>query len=113
MKTTNLKLKRSQRRRLSAILVTVGLISMLCLAMVSSNKGFNYQVISVNKGYGYEITQNGKVFIHQDFIPSIDGNQPFKSKKKAEAVAKLVVQKLKKGQSPTVSTTEIDYIVMH
>ena len=113
MKMTNLKLKRSQRQRLSAILATVGLISLLCLALASGNKGFNYQVISVNKGYGYEITQNGKVFIHQDCIPSVNGIQPFNTRKEAEEVAKLVVQKLRKGQSPTVSTEEVGFVVMN
>ena len=109
MKTTKLKLRRSYRRKLSALLATMGLVTLLCLAMVSNNKGFNYQVISVNQGYGYEVTQNGKVFIHQDCIPSLNGKQPFSTKKEAEEVAKLVVEKLRNGQSPTISADEIDY----
>jgi len=113
MKTTNTRLKRSARNRWRALLVSIGLVSLLGLAMATSSMGFHYQVISVNQGYGYEVTQNGKVFIHQDCIPSMKGNQPFKTKEGAEEVARLVVKKLKKGQSPTVSPHELDVRVRH
>ena len=73
------------------------------------NKNLSYKIIpSVNKTWGYEIYNNGKLFIHQASIPAAPGNEGFKTKADAEKVAKLVIDKIRKGEMPpTVSVEEM------
>lgn len=59
-------------------------------------------------GYGYDILNGGKPFIHQASVPAIPGNEPFKTRKQAKRVARLVRKKLKQGiMPPTVSIAEL------
>jgi hypothetical protein len=59
------------------------------------------QIISgINNTWGYDILVNNKLTIHQPSIPSQPGNEGFKTKESAEKVAKLVIQKMKKGEMP-------------
>ena len=60
-------------------------------------------------GWGYEIYRNGKVFISQESIPSLEGNKPFKTEKDALIVGNYVALKMKtKKGLPTISPKEID-----
>jgi preprotein translocase subunit SecD len=62
-------------------------------------------------GWGYEILVNDTVYIHQDIIPSLPGKTGYLQKEQAEAAAQLVVNKLKSGQSPRVTTFEQQQII--
>jgi hypothetical protein len=75
----------------------------------AENKNLSYKIIpSVNKTWGYDIYSDDKLFIHQLSIPAISGNAGFKTKADAEKVAKLVIDKIKKGEvPPTVSVDEM------
>ena len=46
------------------------------------------------------------MLIHQPVIPGLPGNKGFKTKPDAEKVAKLVIEKIRKGQMPPTVTTE-------
>lgn len=74
-----------------------------------SNSRFTYKIIPVvNTTYGYDVFADGKLMIHQYSIPALGGNEGFKSKAAAEKVAKLVIEKIKKGEMPpTVSIDEM------
>ncbi len=55
----------------------------------------SYKVIHVAGGsYGYDIYVDGKLYIHQITIPSIPGNEGFKSKESAQKVAQLVKENI-------------------
>jgi hypothetical protein len=54
----------------------------------------------LNNTWGYDILVDNKLTIHQPSIPSLPGNDGFKTKESAEKVAKLVIQKMKKGEMP-------------
>jgi len=75
----------------------------------AGNKNLIYKIIpSVNKTWGYDIYSDDKLFIHQLSIPAVPGNTGFKTKADAEKVAKLVINKIKKGEMPpTVSVEEM------
>lgn len=47
-----------------------------------------------NGGYGFDILENGKVYIHQPFIPTWEGFREFPSPEAATAVASLLVSRL-------------------
>lgn len=70
---------------------------------------FTYQIIkSNNNTFGYEIFCDKKKIIHQPNIPALAGNPGFKTKERAQIVAKLVIKKITKGQMPpTVSVEEM------
>lgn len=59
-----------------------------------------------NNTWGYDILVESKLMIHQPAIPGIPGNEGFKTKKAAQKVADLVVNKIKKGEMPPSVTIE-------
>jgi hypothetical protein len=66
------------------------------------------------KGYGFDILIGNKIFIHQPFIPAVQGNQHFATKTDANKTASLMLFKLRKyGMPPTISTTELDSLHIH
>ncbi len=68
-----------------------------------------YKVIKTDSGWGYDILLDHKLYVHQEFIPDIQGYHPFKTLEDAEKTAKLVANKIKQGiQPPTITKKEID-----
>jgi hypothetical protein len=71
--------------------------------------GFDYIIIRApHNTYGYDIYDYRHRLIHQPSIPGLPGNDGFKTKADALKVAKLVCDKLKKGEMPpSVSIKEL------
>lgn len=66
-----------------------------------------YKLIpGINKTWGYDVLMDNRIKIHQPSIPGLPGNEGFKTKEKAEKVAKLVIQKMKTGEMPPTITNE-------
>ena len=64
-------------------------------------ESFTYTIIpGINNTWGYDILSDKKVIIHQPCIPAVPGNDGFKTKEAAENVAKMVIEKMKKGEMP-------------
>jgi hypothetical protein len=61
--------------------------------------------------WGYEILINGKTYIHQEFIPALEGKKTFQSKGDALKVGKCVLKKISKRQSPALSREEVRKIL--
>ncbi len=61
-------------------------------------------------GWGYDILVDGKLFIRQESIPALSGNSGFANKEQAEATARLIINKMNRGEEPTVTTFEIGLI---
>ena len=76
---------------------------------IQKNVDFKYVIIpSVEKTWGYDIYMGKQVFIHQSNLPGLPDNKGFKSKTDAEKVARLVIEKIKKGEMPpSISTGEL------
>lgn len=65
------------------------------------NAKITYQLIpGIKNTWGYNILVDNRLTIHQPSIPSLPGNDGFKTKESAEKVAKLVIEKMKKGEMP-------------
>ncbi len=97
---------------------TALLLSLFCFAFfakaqqasVSSvSQNYSSKIInSSNHTFGYDIFVNGKMVIHQPTPPGFSGNNGFKKKQDAEKVAKLVIEKMKKGEMPpTISMDDL------
>lgn len=70
----------------------------------------DYEMVAVEKtkgGWSYEIFYYGKLLIRQDYIPAVKGKQLFSSKRDAEKVGKLVIDKLKSNRSPTITVVDL------
>ena len=71
------------------------------------NSTITYKLIpGINDTWGYDILVDNKMKIHQPSIPGLPGNDGFKTKDGAEKVAKLVIDKMKKGEMPPGVTVE-------
>ena len=57
--------------------------------------------------FGYEILIDGKIIIHQETIPAVDGNQYFQTRKFALKVGNAVKEKIEQNKNPGLSKEEI------
>ncbi len=73
------------------------------------NAKITYNLIpGINNTWGYDILVDNRMKIHQPSIPSLPGNEGFKTKEGAEKVAKLAVEKMKSGEKlPSITTEEL------
>jgi hypothetical protein len=61
-----------------------------------------------NDKWVYEILINNKQLIYQEKIPCVPGNVSFQSQADALKCGELVLHKIKRKESPTVTLAEID-----
>jgi hypothetical protein len=59
-------------------------------------------------GWGYDLYANDSLYIHQEYIPAIEGRKGFQSEEEANTIGRLVVSKMKYGKFPVVSLRELD-----
>jgi hypothetical protein len=71
---------------------------------------FSYNTFLKQSGWGYEVLVDGKVYIHQDFVPVLPIEKGFRKKEYAEKAATLVMQKLQYNQLPTLTTADLSQI---
>lgn len=68
-----------------------------------------FTVESDEGGFGYNILKDGKLYIHQTSIPSVQGVKGFSTHEKAMRAAEFVIYKLQNGVvPPSVSGRELD-----
>jgi hypothetical protein len=58
------------------------------------------------KTWGHDTYVEKHLFINQLSVPGLPGNEGFKTKADAEKVAKLVIEKIKRGEIPPSVTIE-------
>lgn len=76
---------------------------------VKMNTSFVTFANSDGNGFGYDIHVDGRVYIHQPYIPAVSGNNGFASKEDAEKVARLMEYKIKNNiLPPTIEIHELD-----
>lgn len=98
---------------LVAVLVSAGiwLYSFNGNRAAGKRKKITTSVFNGLNGWGYDILVNGKLFIHQESIPVIAGKRGFDKKEQAEQAAQLIINKMKRGQLPTITTFEIGQLL--
>ncbi|WP_281235300.1 DUF4907 domain-containing protein [Flavobacterium gelatinilyticum] len=65
------------------------------------------ETFKTDSGWGYTIAYKNKIIIKQSIIPVINDNKSFSTEEDALKTAHLVIEKLKKNVSPTVSKNEL------
>lgn len=61
-----------------------------------------------DSGWGYTLMMGKKPIIKQPYIPAIQGQTPFKTRKQAFKTASLVRSKMSSGEIPLVTVEELD-----
>ncbi|MEP7373304.1 MAG: DUF4907 domain-containing protein [Chitinophagaceae bacterium] len=74
-------------------------------------KDFATKIFEGFNGWGYDILVADELFIHQESIPSRPGKAGFRKKEQAEQTALLIINKMKQGRLPTVTTFELQQII--
>jgi hypothetical protein len=95
-------------------IIGIGIIVVLFLSLYQHqiNNKVNCRVIRVENGWGYELHNRGKIIIHQEIIPVIEGNSPFLSRKDARKTGRLALQKLCKGRIPVITRQDLDSLMI-
>lgn len=76
--------------------------------IIQKGQKITYKTIqSEDQTWGYEISVDNTPFIRQHSIPGQAGNKGFPRAQQAEATAKLVIEKLKRNESPSISEEEL------
>ncbi|WP_299364112.1 DUF4907 domain-containing protein [Winogradskyella sp.] len=68
---------------------------------------YSLNVVQEDNSWIYEISKNDQLLIRQEYIPVIEGKKPFKTKRDAEIIGTLVIDKLYKNNNPTLTIGEI------
>lgn len=63
------------------------------------------------QGWGYDVLIGSKPYIHQPFMPAVEGQIAFKDKRSARMTGKLVIKKLRKHQSPAITKEEMESLL--
>ncbi len=95
-------------------LIVFALLSVLILAAAAYTLRGHFYKIDIFKsgqGWGYDIFNKDKLYIHQPFIPAIEGQVPFRDRQSARKTGKLVVRKLKNHKIPSVTKEELESIL--
>ena len=65
------------------------------------------KAIQTRQGWGYDILTDGKIYIHQEFIPAIPGKRAFRTEAEALKVGRKVISKMSLKQMPTITVEEL------
>jgi hypothetical protein len=95
---------------------TFGFIFLLTLILIAvlstcSGSGYKLELIRSDGGWGYDILANNKLYIHQPYMPAVEGKHPFSSRQFARKTGRLVIRKLKNHKVPSVTRDEIKDIL--
>ena len=104
-------------KRHTLIVILISILASIAIWLNAFNKKQN-NIRSVKAltfhtfgGWGYNILVNDTLFIHQATIPGINGMQGFSKREQAEKTAQLIINKIKKGESPIVTIFDLQKII--
>jgi hypothetical protein len=94
----------------SAIIILIG--SVYGYRIYRKSQGVYIETVKgTTGGWGYKIYVKGKLVVNQPRIPALSGNKPFPCEEAAQKTAELVVQKVGKGEIPSVTINEMNEIL--
>lgn len=72
---------------------------------------YSVETFTSGNGWGYQIYMNGQLIIYQPNIPCVIGDEPFPDAESAIAVARIVVDNIKKTGDPSITIEDIHGII--
>ena len=99
------------RKKALIIFALFAVIIAVSFAVARRGQFYEMALFRSGNGWGYDILRKEKVYIHQPFMPAVEGEVPFRDKKSARKTGRLVMKKFRKHQLPAVSKEEIKSII--
>jgi hypothetical protein len=93
------------------ILALFSVIVVLTTILIKRGHFYDLELYRSGDGWGYDILIKGKPYIHQPFIPAVEGEIPFRDRESARKTGRLVIGKIRKHEIPAVSKEEIERIL--
>jgi Domain of unknown function (DUF4907) len=101
------------RNRYSLIGITALLI---CFAVIFFSRQkmregkifLHAEAVQTVYGWGYNVLADNRIYIKQEFIPSVPGKQGFKSADDALLVGNLVIKKISNNLPPIITGRDLD-----
>lgn len=98
------------RRILIAAVVIAAAITSIKLYLRKNERSQNalsYRCFTNGQGWGYDILVGEKILIRQSINPDVKGRIGFDSKQAAEADARIVIGKIKLGETPVFNSHQM------
>lgn len=83
-----------------AIAVAITFIKLKGQVASQSRQQLTYRCFTTGQGWGYDILLGEKILIHQTVDPALQSNKGFGSKDAAGEDARIVIRKIKLGETP-------------
>ncbi len=95
------------------LLIFALFLVILVVTLTLAGRGHFYEVslFKSGDGWGYDILKKDKPYIHQPYMPAVEGQVPFKDKISAKKTGRLVVKKIRNHKLPAVTRDEIQSII--
>ena len=85
----------------------------IVVSITLAGRGHFYEVslFRSGDGWGYDILKKDKAYIHQPYMPAVEGQVPFKDKRSAKKTGRLVIKKIRNHKLPAVTKEEINSLL--
>jgi hypothetical protein len=97
-------------KKRSIIFALFSVIILLVIAITGRGHFYELNIYKIGNGWGYDILKNNKTYIHQPYIPAVEGQVPFSTRGSARKTGHLVIKKIRNHQVPAVTREEIKAI---
>ncbi|MBN2524119.1 MAG: DUF4907 domain-containing protein [Bacteroidales bacterium] len=103
----------TRKQKICCIILSIFVVCGIGVIVGIPNASPDYRLKIVkenNDTWAYIIFLENTPVIYQKYIPAIEGNVAFESKKSARMAGKLVIKKLRNNESPHIKKQEINRI---
>ena len=66
------------------------------------------KTFQTNLGWGYDIYKDDSIYIHQEFMPAVEGRKGFATEADAEKTGKLALSKMHQQKLPVILLSDLD-----
>jgi hypothetical protein len=103
-------MKRINKRRYLYFALLLGI---LLSTVICTRRGHFYEVdlFRSSNGWGYDVLVKNKTYIHQPYMPAVEGQIPFSTRQSARKTGRLVIKKIRNHEIPAVTPEEIKAII--
>ena len=93
-------------RRIAAVFIA-GVAILFTLLCFTGRDRSELEAFRSENGWGYSVKNREKVIIYQPYIPALEGNKPFRSKREALKAGRMVITKIHEGTDYTLTIDEL------
>lgn len=90
-----------------AVVVIVGLTVLFGVLCFPGRDRSGLTAFRSEDGWGYSVRIREKVVIYQPYIPALEGNKPFRSRKEALRAGRMVITKMNDGADYSLTVEEL------